>query len=357
MVQKLKEGLKKNAAVLNLYENVFGNVHAAGRMVRRELKIIRTRISVQTKHHYGDCNKDKTFFIISCDGEAMGLYSMIFYMLPFMEYAKKKKYIPVIDITKSYLPAVQDKEKTGLENAWEYYYEQPDSRYTLEEVYRSRNVIVMFDGAFRVRMPAWNAMFPTTDSELRRWNDTIRSCVRLNEDMRGRLEREKGRIFKEGRKILGVGIRAGLRAGMLRNLALYNAHPVQPTCEELLGIVADKLKEWNCDGIFLSCDDREYSDKFISYFGEICYCIDRKLKHLFKDGDLVTDASERLSELTGSTLKSRTEEYVTEVYLLSECDCLYSCIGGGSQFAYFVNGGRYEHVEVYDKGLYQGLGK
>ena len=226
------------------------------RRVRRELKIIRTRISVQTKHHYGDCNKDKTFFIISCDGEAMGLYSMIFYMLPFMEYAKKKKYIPVIDITKSYLPAVQDKEKTGLENAWEYYYEQPDSRYTLEEVYRSRNVIVMFDGAFRVRMPAWNAMFPTTDSELRRWNDTIRSCVRLNEDMRGRLEREKGRIFKEGRKILGVGIRAGLRAGMLRNLALYNAHPVQPTCEELLGIVADKLKEWNCDGIFLSCDDR-----------------------------------------------------------------------------------------------------
>lgn len=357
MIEKIKESLKKNRTVLALYEAVFGMLHAVGRIIKRELKIIKTRISVQTKHHFGERNKDKTFFVITCDAEAMGLYSMIFYMLPFMEYAVKKKYIPVIDITKSHLPVVQDKEKVGLENAWEYYYEQPDGRYTLEEVYQSQNVVVMFDGAFRVRMPVWNAMFPATDSELMRWNKVIRSCVRLNRDMRARVERERDRIFKNEKKILGVGIRAGLRAGMMQNLALYNAHPVQPTCEELLEIVADKIKEWNCDTIFLSCDDREYTDKFVSCFGEMCYCINRKLKHLFKDGDLVTDASERLVEMEGSTLRSRTEEYITEVYLLSECDCLYSSIGGGSQFAYFVNGGHYEHVEVYDKGLYQGLGK
>lgn len=58
-----------------------------------------------------------------------------------------------------------------------------------------------------------------------------------------------------------------------------------------------------------------------------------------------------------SQKRERTEKYIVETYLLAQCQCLYSCIGGGAEFAFFLNGGKYDHVEVYDKGNYEGVGK
>lgn len=357
MMGTIKKNLKKNKAVLAVYEVVFGKLHRAGRKVRKELQILKTRMTVKTHFCFGDKNRDKTFFVIACDSKYMGLYSMIFYMLPFIEYAHKKKYIPMIDLQESNMPLIQDEDRFGLENPWEYYYEQPGKGYTMEEVYQSRNVIIMKDGAFRIEMPDWNAMFPATDEELKRWHHMIRSYIRLNKELEERVEKERDRIFKPERKVMGVGIRAGLREGMLRNVALFNGHPIQPTCEELINIVAGKMKEWECDSLFISCDDREYLNKFISYFGEVCYYTERKLFHFFRDEQVIVDAAERRIEVDGITTRKRGEEYALEVYLMAQCDCLYSCRGGGSEFAYFVNGGKYEHIEVYDKGLYTGLGK
>lgn len=357
LMGKIKEKLKRNKAVLDVYETVFSRFHAAGRKVQKELQILKTRVTVKTHYCFGDKNKGKTFFVISCDGKRMGLYSIIFYMLPFIEYAHKKNYIPMIDLQKSNMPLIQDGDRFGLENPWEYYYEQPGKGYTLDEVYQSRNVIIMKDGAFRIKMPDWNAMCPTTDDELKRWHHMIKSYIRLNKGLAERVEKERERIFKPGRKVLGVGIRAGLREGMLRNVALYNGHPVQPTCEELIDIVEGKVKEWGCDSLFVSCDDREYLNKFISYFGEVCYYTDRKLFHFFKDDQVVTERAERRIEVDEITIRECAEEYTLEVYLMAQCNSLYSCRGGGSEFAYFVNGGRYEHLEVYDKGLYTGLGQ
>lgn len=357
LMGKIKEKLKRNKAVLDVYETVFSRFHAAGRKVQKELQILKTRVTVKTHYCFGDKNKGKTFFVISCDGKRMGLYSIIFYMLPFIEYAHKKNYIPMIDLQKSNMPLIQDEDRFGLENPWEYYYEQPGKGYTLDEVYQSRNVIIMKDGAFRIKMPDWNAMCPTTDDELKRWHHMIKLYIRLNKGLAERVEKERERIFKPGRKVLGVGIRAGLRAGMLRNLSHFNGHPVQPTCEELIDIVEGKMKEWGCDSLFVSCDDREYLNKFISYFGGVCYYTERKLLHLFKDDQPLVERAERRIEMDGMTTRGYTEEYILEVYLMAQCNSLYSCRGGGSEFAYFVNGGQYEYLEVYDKGLYTGLGQ
>lgn len=357
MIEKIKGSLKKNRTVLALYETVFGKLHMVHRRVQKDVRILKTRMTVKTRFCFGDKNRDKTFFVISCDGKQMGLYSMIFYMLPFIEFAHKKKYIPMIDLQKSNMPLIQDEDRFGLENPWEYYYEQPGKGYTLDEVYQSRNVIIMRDEAIRLTMPDWNTMFPTTDKEIKRWNQVITTYIRLNKELKDRVAKERARIFKPGRKVMGVGIRAGLREGMLRNVALYNGHPVQPTCEELIDIVAAKIKEWGCDSLFVSCDDREYLNKFISHFGEMCYYTERKLFHFFKDDQVILNETERRRELNEITSKRRVEEYILEVYLMAQCDCLYSCRGGGSEFAYFVNGGKYEHIEVYDKGLYTGLEK
>lgn len=57
-------------------------------------------------------------------------------------------------------------------------------------------------------------------------------------------------------------------------------------------------------------------------------------------------------EYEGLSFREQTEEYIEGVYLLSKCDSLYGSVGGGIWFSYFLNGGKYEHVELYDEGNY-----
>lgn len=351
----IKEKMKSSKTAVALYEAVFGRVHSACRAFHKELDIAKTRLRTKTRYCYGNSNRDKTFFVISCNTTAMGLYSMIFYVLPFIAYAVRKNYIPVIDL-KTYLPLIQDEEKAGIENAWEYYYEQPVKQYALEEVYRSKHVIVMVDGAFRIQMPKWNEMFPTDEKTLKYWHNVVASYIRLTDDLKKRIATEKQKIFKPGQKVLGVGVRAGLRAGAMKNEELFNAHPKVPTCEEMMDLVENKMAEWQCDRIFLAIDDREYFNKFITRFGNKCCYLKRRLIHYFENDKTIKE-EDMWVEYEGCSVRERTEEYVVETYLLAQCDSLYSCRGGGAAFAYYLNGGKYEHVEVYDAGLYEGLGK
>lgn len=356
-MNKVKEFFKKNPFIVAIYEFIFGRLHRASIAVSVECRRIKKYLTTKTHFCYGDKNKDKTFFVITCSTKEMGIYSVVLYVLPFIEYAIKRNYIPIVDLQKTYMPNLQDEDRKGLENPWEYYYEQPVKQYTLEEVYGSKHVIVLIDGIFKIKRPDWNSMFPIGDrKDLLRWNKIITSYIRLNKEMKNRVEIESKKIFRGNQKVLGVGIRAGLLAGMMRNEALFDKHPKQPSCEEWMDFVERKMEEWKCDCLYLSCDDREYLDRFIMHFGDRCSYVERNLMHYFKNNRPVMDANERSIEFLGKTEQDKTKEYVTEVVLLSQCDCLCSCIGGGAQFAYLLNGGKYEHLEVYNKGLYEGVG-
>ncbi len=359
-MSRIKSLFKKIPVIVTIYEFIFGRLHRASIAVSVECRRIKKYLTNKTHFCYGEKNKDKTFFVITCSTKEMGVYSTILYVISFIEYALKKNYIPIIDLQRDYMPLWQNEDRKGLENPWEYYYEQPFSQYTLEEVYQSKHVIVLIDGVFKVKRPNWNIMFPIDDkAELMRWNKIIASYVRINKKLRERVEAERKRVFREreNQKVLGVGIRAGLRAGMMRNEALFDKHPKQPTCEEWISIVENKMIEWECDCLYLSCDDREYLNKFIEHFKDQCCYVERNLMHYFKDDKPIMDANERKIECVEETEQEKTEIYITEVILLSECDSLCSCIGSGAQFAYLLNGGKYEHIEVYNKGIYEGVGK
>ena len=46
-------------------------------------------------------------------------------------------------------------------------------------------------------------------------------------------------------------------------------------------------------------------------------------------------------------------EYLTNIVLLSKCDCLLGVYVGGTVGALEMNGGAYEHVEIMDLGVYE----
>lgn len=348
MLNKIKERIKKFSCIVTVYENSILGYYK-----------LRTRIFEEVRKyrpvHYGDKNRGKVFFRISFEPSELGLYSIILeIMIPYIRFALRRGWIPVIDLKGMHIPLMQDEEKREIENSWEYYYEQPIKKYTLEDVYQSKNVLEAKWWFRKVKGPQWRTMFPTNEKELKYWHNFVRSYIRLNSAMENRLVLEREKIFKPGQKVLGVGIRAGLRHGAMRNMKFFNDHPKQPTCEEMMEIVENKMVEWNCSHIFLSCDDREYSNKFISKWGDKCYHLNRKLNHYFENDEPVSIYKVNV-EFEGSSVRDKTEDYLVETYLLAECDSFYSCHGGGATFAYFLNGGEYDHVEVYDKGVYSGL--
>lgn len=354
-VHGLKERAKRNSALVKYYVLIVGG----GKRWKKKMgKVIRKVIlwfTVKRHCSYGTRNKGRVFYLIQWQKPSHGLFSMTLYLLPYILYAVEKGYIPVIDLKNSYMPMLQDLDKKGKENAWEYYFEQPFYPYDLSEVYQSSNVVIKVDELDKTRCPDWNAIFPTDEETLKYWSSMFHTYIRLQPEIKEALENEYQELLGN-RRVVGINVRAGYRAAALRNEKGINGHQKQPSCEELCKIIELKLQEWSYDYFFLACDDREYWDRINKHFGEKCISMKRRLKHYFLNKKPVTDVDELLTEYKESSIRETTEEYIIEMYILARCDSLYACSGGGGEFAYFLNGGKYKNIEIYDKGIYQGIG-
>ena len=334
------------------YDRIMSKIRAGLHHCKRSFYLRRMRAKTTKWQSYGEKNEDKRFIVLTSPGENGGLFSSIFYLLAILEYAQKKKYIPVVDWKNSFVPSVQDAEKKGLENAWNYFYEQPNDKYSLEEVYQSKRVIHMTEYMVDMKKSTLRKELPFAEENLNYWNRIICTYIKPNAHMEQLIGEARSTIFEPGKKVLGVGIRAGFRWGQMLHYSLYDGHPIVASSDEYLSIVADRLEKWKCDYIFLTCDDRECWKKFIDFFGKKCKYIPRILLHYFhEDIPYERENPLRIVEYEGTTVHQRAEEYMVETYLLAECDSLYSCIGGGAQFAYLLNGGKYEHLEFYNEGL------
>lgn len=350
MIQKIKDKLKIKPIVM-IYEFVVGGLKKTIRNYRKP------RLNAAEYFSYGNENADKTFFVIFSPGNKdAGLYSTLLFTVPYIEYAVRKKWIPIVDFKNSFIPNIQDEEDKGKDNAWEYYFEKPCGDYSLDEVYRSKNVIQMLEHNTMTYSPNWFAPFPVPYLMRKHLAKVLKQYVRLNAHMSERLAREREKIFQKGFKYLCMGIRAEFRAGMMLDRALYNGHPKVPSCEELIGLAEDRMAKWKCDKIFVTCEDREYLNKFVAHFGDRCVHMQRRLYHFFENDIPISTFADMYQEFAGSTMRERTEEYIIETYLMAECDCLYATKSGASTFAYYFNDGKYEHAEAYYEGVYEGLG-
>ena len=97
---------------------------------------------------YGKKNKDKRFFVIRRDCRSTGLLSCYVHFLGHLvemnDKIEKGKIIPVIDMYTQHFALVHNKEDGAFKkNAWNYYFE-PISKYTMEEVLESKNVILSY---------------------------------------------------------------------------------------------------------------------------------------------------------------------------------------------------------------------
>lgn len=305
---------------------------------------------------YGNKNKKEIFYVVRTDStQGWGLATACTMVLNNIMYAVERGWIPVIDYQNYLLAGIQDEKDRGKENAWEYYFEQPDSRYSLEEVYQSKNVIL---GPLRGQPHgslSRNDIKDLWDDSYKGLFDCAAKYLRIRPEILERAEELRRTLFGRavGEKILGVGMRAGLYWGEALHSDAYARHPKGLNIDEYIESTHKYMEQFGCGYIFVSCDDRYYMERMKREFGERClYMSGRTLPHFFDDeGKPINDDVKRVVEMTKQSVRERSVDYLIEIYLLSACDSLLRVQGGGSFLACLFNNRKYENDYMVDRGM------
>lgn len=296
----------------------------------------------------GRLNPYKTFYVCRLDQPEIGILSAYLYWLNEIVEVDKMGYIPVFDLKNNYLPLVQDKENAYRENAWDYYFDTSNCYSDIEEVYRSKNVILGWKNGSNPHAINWMTKLLNED-EIKKFNRLAVKYMDFSPEIKGRAKSILCRIPK-GKKILGMALRTGMLRGQLLEFEVYRGHPKQKSLEETIKMTHDMMTQWKCDYIFISVEDREWLEAFKSNWGEKCIWVERKLYHFFEHGKPLMKTEEVSVELVDVTAYERNVDYLTEVCVLSQCDALFGSLSSGMTVAQILNGGKYEHKNICYNG-------
>ena len=307
---------------------------------------------------FGELNEDKTFYVIRpyyylepnelIFRNIANLLTQYYYNLQKLSYAIENNYIPVVD-WQNYgpMPHGEDFPVNGTTNTWEYYWNQP-SEYTLEEVYKSKNVILSTRniGQFGyIPNCAMTPPFNTYADNLAKKCPQYSQYFTLNKITVEYIENKYRQLFPENEKVLGVIVR-GAAYGQ-RGTPMHS-HPKQTKIEELIRAVKKYAQEWDYSYIFFVNEMQELVDRMQEEFGEHLIVLPRLRDHLDRPADGIT---ENPMYAPGQRYQTNLD-YITEIALLSKCNALIGSMSSGMRTAIIWNQGEYEERVVFENGLW-----
>lgn len=188
---------------------------------------------------FGNKNPDKVFCIIHGQDSKSGWGNLLLRIARGIHYAEENGMIPVIDmqnIKNQYLSL----EKFGKVNIWNEYFE-PINDYSLDDVYKSKNVIVSGNDGYQTKC---NSM----------------ERIQLNQKMQNLVENEYKRLFPINEKVIGV---------VYRGTDMYSAyqHPHPMGVEKFVSLVKEKMQDSGCPYIFLATEIEDVTCFFKKKFG------------------------------------------------------------------------------------------
>ncbi len=289
--------------------------------------------------HWGEQNQDKTFFIVRRESTYSGLLSLLMTHLVRIDEAVKRGCIPVVDMQNNfnvYLP----EELIGKENAWEYYFEQP-MNYGLQDIKKSRNIL-LGSGKVPETFPYNDVKFASgEDGRIRYWQEIAQKYIRLNEKTENYIKELEAQLFSPGDKILGVKCRG---TDYLR--AKPEGHPRQPEIDQMIQKAQEVMVQQGCNKIFLATEDGTVYDKFSAHFKDAVVTNKKEYVHYEKGpiGKVVYSDDKKEKYLEGL-------EYLSQIIILSRCDCLVAGLTSGTIGAMLFTKG-YQYSYIFDLGHY-----
>ncbi|MCR5482414.1 MAG: hypothetical protein K6F52_06430 [Clostridia bacterium] len=295
----------------------------------------------------GKLNPQKTFFVCRRVSRYTGLLSDAILMLGHIDYARKKGYIPVVDMMT--YPNVQlYDDEVGKINAWEYYFKQPadndGKRYSLEEVFSSQNVILS-DGCYCHDMPKDTTEFLKEDSLIDYWSNVWKQNIEYSDKLQGYLCSQLNDLPQNlvGVHARGTGYRKFTKLG-----SKSGGNHVQPTVEYVLDQSICMMVENNCDGILLATEDMEYYQRFKEVLGERLYTVDTQFIDATNiDLQFNLDTAYTTDRINDKML--RGFEYLAAMVAFSKCRIRISGINSGTIIASIMEP-NVENSYYYDLG-------
>ncbi len=304
------------------------------------LAILQGKIDEELVIKGGKEHSDKTFFVIRRDGIRAGLFSLYITTIGWINYALEKGYIPVVDMS-IYRNNYINKKKRGIDNAWEYYFDQPFG-YGIKDAYAAKNLILSSIKFTDNRPDQSMSFFDNINGVKDRWKVIADKYVHIRGTVLNDMQEEYFKLLGEKRKVLGV-----LARGTDYNRLRPSKHPIMPGIDELLSDTSKLIEESGCDGIFLATEDVHIMEAFRERFEELVITNDREYID-YKEGYICQKHNARDDDeyLSG-------KEYLTTIWMLSRSACVLCGRTSGAVAAVLMADNEFVYSKFYDKGEYK----
>ena len=322
-------------------------------------------------HNPGGEKTQEKYLVYQNQEQAPGLMTHAARVLCFAEYAERKGFHLVVDM-KTFFNMNLERDRVGIDNSWEYYYEQPfGDKPTLEEVFDCDTYwftpgyrkFLMTNGKMgqdfmRSRLAMFLLRLKHTDfidssvpnclahpDVYQRCCEVYQKYIHFNSETKAYTDQEYDQLLK-GKRTVGVSIR-----GTDYAVSKTFGHPIQPAIQDVIVKTKEYMTNYGYEHIYLSCEEHAAVDRFEEVFPGKVIVNNRKF---FDNIDFKTSKTgiwaygfdrENDAMLRGL-------EYLSSMNLLSKCDALIAGINTGSQMAYIMNNNQYEHVYFYNLGRY-----
>jgi len=295
------------------------------------------------KKTYGEFNPDKVFYVIRVTPPGSGFFANFHLVKTHIAMAMNRGMIPIVDMENYDTYYTATEPINGTNNAWEYFFEQP-SQVTLDEVYKSKNVVLAF-GEFpghlydHARIDYLNG-----DEGYYEFAKLIKSYMKLNSPTLEYVEKVWSKVKRTDGDILAVMS----RGSDYRNLK-PSGHCIQPEPDVLLKETKRMMRKYKIRYCFLKTEERFVYEMFEKALG------DRLIpaEDAFYFDNLGTNEIIIDHKIEGKNAKYQsTLEYLGKVWICSKCDYLITGINSGSIVAIELNGGQYKGKSIIDLGRY-----
>jgi len=292
---------------------------------------------------FGNEFPDKTFYVIGADENWCGLFAIIHHKLMHFEYAIEQGYIPVVDLQNYYNQYLSDYE-LFKENAWEYFFEQPMG-FGLDDINKAKNIIQSVHSNKPLNRQYFGYRDIFDKNIFLKYKNIFTTCVKLNNTSQDFCAKRYAEYLQNKGKVLGI-----LCRGTDFNTLKPKGHPIQPTPDEVIMKAEEVIKKYNCDYIYVATEDADIYDLFVKHFGDRLI-IDNTIRWRISDLPNGRSNSKRLSYTDKEGKYKSGMEYLSQIYLLSKCDCF---IGGATygSFGVLMMNENFDYQYIFEKGYY-----
>lgn len=302
----------------------------------------------------GNKDPDITYMVMERRAIYEGIFSDAICFLHGCRFAEKNNMIPVID-RKTYPSfSYQNEEDFGIKNAWEYYYKQPGN-VSVDYVYSDCKNIRRYrmEDSQNIHAMKQQLIYPDRLSreELGEWRRIVKKYLVLTDEIEKRIKDSYKALFpSENVKVLGVSIREGYSIAIEAKTKHVQTHK-QPTIEKACRIVMEKMKEWECEYVFLACETTDAVEYFKNILGNKLITLSRRRLSYEEYTNRVKGFQKLAYSKSERDFEEITLDYITEIYLLSKTNCIFAGWSSGSSMSVLLAEEGLDHYEFFERDI------